>query len=186
MTTATSDSRSRAIAAVGPTQHCAEKVSKKQSSPMILCTTSSMHSSVGNGALKLREGEGCVVGGIHCKAPSFIEAQYGKTRPISISIELSGCLADTFFSNNILASSPVYSWNAWGSWGSCSTTCAGGFQTRTRTCSDGTNTVADSFCGAPSSQSKGCNNVDCGKVNCLIINIQGDRKVGLHFLIPGN
>ena len=46
-------------------------------------------------------------------------------------------------------------WGPWGSWGACSASCAGGDQSRTRTCFD------SRFCSGTETNSQNCNNVPC-------------------------
>merc|ERR1712038_437006 len=51
--------------------------------------------------------------------------------------------------------SPNGEWSSWGSWSSCTTTCGGGVQTRSRTCQGG------SGCSGNNSQSRSCNSLPC-------------------------
>jgi hypothetical protein len=62
-----------------------------------------------------------------------------------------------------LNSCVTYSYSSWSGYGSCSKTCGGGTQTRTRTCRRSTDnaSVACSNCGGVCSQSQSCNTQAC-------------------------
>ncbi|XP_078342697.1 uncharacterized protein LOC144628471 isoform X5 [Oculina patagonica] len=52
-------------------------------------------------------------------------------------------------------------WSAWGAWESCSQTCGGGAQTRTRTCTSPPPSVGGAGCVGASSQTQSCNTNEC-------------------------
>ena len=51
-------------------------------------------------------------------------------------------------------------WTTWNAWFSCTESCDGGIQTRTRTCEDDSNSVVES-CTGSSNQTRSCNDVAC-------------------------
>ncbi|XP_056005158.1 coadhesin-like [Ostrea edulis] len=52
-------------------------------------------------------------------------------------------------------------WTSWGSWASCSVTCGGGVQSKTRTCSNPTPQYGGSYCPDFSSATQTCNTHNC-------------------------
>ena len=52
-------------------------------------------------------------------------------------------------------------WADWGSWGSCSQTCGGGTQSRTRTCTNPAPVGSGSSCSGDSTSSQSCNTQNC-------------------------
>ncbi|XP_072046311.1 uncharacterized protein [Amphiura filiformis] len=71
------------------------------------------------------------------------------------STSCSGSASQMQSCNNVEC--PV--WSTWGSWGSCSASCCGGLQTRTRTCSSCGN--PSSACSGSGSQTQVCNDIEC-------------------------
>ena len=60
----------------------------------------------------------------------------------------------------------TYSYGSWSDWGSCSTSCGGGTQSRTRTCEEYVNGISQgnvdcSSCGGACSESQNCNTQSC-------------------------
>ena len=53
-------------------------------------------------------------------------------------------------------------WSSWGDWSSCSVSCGGGTQTRSRTCSNPSATYGGSDCSGSTSDSQSCNTDSCG------------------------
>ena len=53
-------------------------------------------------------------------------------------------------------------WSSWGDWSSCSVSCGGGTQTRSRTCSNPSATYGGSDCSGSTSDSQSCNTDNCG------------------------
>ena len=49
----------------------------------------------------------------------------------------------------------------WGSWGTCTVTCGGGTQVRTRSCSNPAPQYGGALCAGATSQSQGCNTQVC-------------------------
>ncbi|KAK3083453.1 hypothetical protein FSP39_022988 [Pinctada imbricata] len=52
-------------------------------------------------------------------------------------------------------------WGSWGRWGSCSLTCGGGTQTRSRSCSDPAPKYGGASCSGGASSSQACNTASC-------------------------
>ena len=64
------------------------------------------------------------------------------------------------------------SWARWKAWSSCSATCAGGTQSRSRTCTNPPPIHGGKYCPGSSEQTQSCNNQPCpGKVNLRSIMI---------------
>ena len=58
------------------------------------------------------------------------------------------------------------SWARWKAWSSCSATCAGGTQSRSRTCTNPPPIHGGKYCPGSSEQTQSCNNQPCpGKAN---------------------
>lgn len=55
-------------------------------------------------------------------------------------------------------------WSGWGGWSSCSASCGGGTQTRTRSCNNPPPTNGGADCSGPNSESQSCNTQSCGPV----------------------
>lgn len=53
-------------------------------------------------------------------------------------------------------------WGTWGTWASCSQTCGGGIQYRTRSCDSPVPANGGTTCGGSASESQSCNTLTCG------------------------
>ena len=68
---------------------------------------------------------------------------------------------EILFTNTFLAFPVDGSWTSWGSWASCSETCGGGVQSRTRSCSNPAPQYGGANCVGMSSSTQRCNTQNC-------------------------
>ena len=63
-------------------------------------------------------------------------------------------------------------WSNWGNWGSCSVTCDGGIQNRTRACDNPLPSNGGNACSGNDTETQSCNAVSCeGEIKFLLLNI---------------
>ena len=68
---------------------------------------------------------------------------------------------EILFTNTFLTFPVDGSWTSWGSWASCSETCGGGVQSRTRSCSNPAPQYGGANCVGMSSSTQRCNTQNC-------------------------
>eukprot|EP00121_Abeoforma_whisleri_P002515 Awhi_evm1s2258 len=61
----------------------------------------------------------------------------------------------------------IGNWGNWGGYGSCSETCGGGQQYRTRACNSPAPSNGGSDCAGSSSSSQSCNTASCSSDDCM-------------------
>jgi len=83
----------------------------------------------------------------------------------------NGGYADQAYSSPVTKQPINGGWSSWSSWGSCSVSCGGGTQSRTRTCTNPTPAYGGSACSGSSSESQSCNTQSCATY------VGGDRGV---------
>jgi hypothetical protein len=54
-------------------------------------------------------------------------------------------------------------WGAWGAWGTCSVTCGGGSQSRSRACDNPAPQNGGAFCSGNSAETQSCNTAACSE-----------------------
>ena len=68
---------------------------------------------------------------------------------------------EILLTNTFLTLSVDGSWTSWGSWASCSETCGGGVQSRTRSCTNPAPQYGGANCVGMSSSTQRCNTQNC-------------------------
>jgi len=108
-----------------------------------------------------------VHGGSH---PISISEYYGKYKQNNTRIATSGTLGMSDLRGTGTAINQ--SWGGWSGWGSCSASCGGGTQTRSRSC-NGTAEYGGSACSGSSSDSQSCNTQSCGPSGTYTFDVGG-------------